>query len=67
MNLSEAISLFEERCESPIDVAALECIRAALAESTNSSHNRQSAPLDCSRHEWYQGECIHCRKQAVSH
>ena len=32
MNLSEAISLFEERCESPIDVAALECIRAALAE-----------------------------------
>ena len=32
MNLSEAISLFEERCESPIDVAALECIRAALVE-----------------------------------
>jgi tRNA(Ile2) C34 agmatinyltransferase TiaS len=45
MNLSEAISLFEERCESTIDVAALECIRAALAESTNSSHNTASTPV----------------------
>lgn len=32
MNISEAISLFEERCESQIDFAALECIRAALGE-----------------------------------
>ena len=39
------------------------------AEALKPSHNKQSAPLelDCTHHEWYQGQCIHCHKQAVVH
>ena len=38
-------------------------------ESQKPANNKQSTPLelDCTHHEWYQGQSIHCHKQAVSH
>ena len=54
-------------CKNEIGDAVNKIIRALnTMEAANTSTNNARDEI-CSRHEWYQGECIHCRKQAVSH
>jgi hypothetical protein len=51
MTVEQALQHFNDVCEQhncSTCKEALDVIRAALAESTNSSHNRQSAPCKCS-------------------
>lgn len=58
MNLSEAISRFEEKCKDSLDYSALEAIRAALAVSPTTAPNKPSAPC-----VWYHNGCDVCTCQ----
>ena len=61
MSINEAVAQVELMCKYSKDFAALEAIRAFVAEVQNSSHNKPSAPCPHENTEWHEMKlCTDC-------